>query len=157
MSIRCFVVFATFLLFLPAGCGYRFVDPLPASEYALVSVMNATAEAGLASQFEEAMRRSGGFREGSVNELSVAITSFHESVESVGSAGSPVRQELAMEVAWKVRGPGSAQTASGKETVVRSYPYSTDPSMLDWNRSAAVRLLIQTATQKVLERLGGQP
>jgi len=157
MISRCLAVLSAFFIFIPAGCGYRFVDPLPASEYALVSVMNATAEAGLASQFEEAMRRSGGFKEGSANELSVTITRFNEGVESVGSSGSPVRQELTMEVAWKAEGPRPGRVTSGKETVVQSYPYSTDPATLDWNRSAAVRLLIQTATGKVLESLGGQP
>ena len=71
--------------------------------------------------------------------------------------GFTAEERATMEVAWKAEGPRPGLVTSGKETVVQSYPYSTDPATLDWNRSAAVRLLIQTATGKVLESLGGQP
>lgn len=147
--------FAIFLVLFPVGCSYRFVDPFPASDYALVSVRNATGEAGLASLLEEEMRRRGAFKERSANRLSVTVTVFTETVESVRSDGSPVRQKLTMDVAWKVEGTQPAQATFGKEVVVRSYPYSAVLPTLDWNRSAAVRLLTEMAARSILERLGG--
>jgi len=157
MTHRYLSLFLILLVLVPAGCSYRFVDPFPASDYALVSVRNATEEAGLASMLEEEMRRSGGFKERSANRLSVTITDFTESVESVSSDGIPVRQKLTMDIAWKVEGTQTAQATFGKEVVVREYAYSTDLTTLDWNRSAAVRLLTELAARSVFERLGGQP
>ena len=150
-----FLIF--FLILLPAGCSYRFVDPFPASDYALVSVRNSTGESGLAVLLEEEMRRSGGFKERSANRLSVTVTGFNETVESVSSDGFPVRQRLTIKVAWKVEGPQSAQAIFGKETASRTYPYSTDLPTLDWTRSAAVRLLTELAASRILEDLGEQP
>ena len=34
---------------------------------------------------------------------------------------------------------------------------SAEPSMLDWNRSAAVRLLTEMAARRLLENLGDRP
>ena len=157
MKLRCLCIFTILLFLLPAGCGYRFVDPFPASDYALASVKNATGEADIASLLEDEMRKTGGFKERSANRLSVTITGFSETVESVDSAGVPVRQKLTMDVAWKVEESRSAQGTFGKEVVVRSYPYSNDFTTLDWNRRAAVRLLTEMAARSVLERLGEQP
>jgi len=150
-------IFLVLLVLLQAGCAYRFVDLSRPSGYDLVSVRNTTAEAGLARMLEEEMRRNGGFRESSAERLSVTVSGFNESVESVSSSGSPVRQKLTMEVAWKVEGSKSAKVTFGKKVVTRSYPYSKDTSTLDWNRSAAVRLLTGLAARSVLEGLGRQP
>jgi hypothetical protein len=141
-------------IFIQSGCSYRFVQPFPASDYALVKVGNSSPEAGLAPLLEEELRRNGGFHKRSANLLSVTVTDFSETVESVSSSGSPVRQKLSMEVAWKVERTSSSKAVSGKETVVRSYPYSADPSTLDWNRSAAVRLLTEMAARRILENFG---
>jgi hypothetical protein len=157
MTLRYLNILTILILLFPAGGGYRFVDPFPASDYTLVSVRNATEEAGLATLLEEEMRRNGGFQERSANRLSVTVTRFTERVESVSSEGTPVRQKLTMDVAWKVEGSQSAQAAFGQETIERSYPYSSDLLTLDWNRSAAVRLLMETAARRVLDNLGGQP
>ena len=157
MIYRYLSILIFFLILLPAGCSYRFVDPFPASDYALVSVRNSTGESGLGVILEEEMRRSGGFKERSANRLSVTVTGFNETVESVSSDGSPVRQKLAINVAWKVEGPKSAQAVFGKETASRTYPYSTNLPTLDWNRSAAVRLLTELAASRILEGLGEQP
>ena len=157
MTSRYLCIFTICLILFPTGCSYRFVDPFPASDFALVLVRNATEEAGLASLLEEEMRRSGGFKERSANRLSVTITGFTESVESVNSDGIPVRQKLTMDIAWKVEGTQTAQATFGKEVVVQSYPWSNDLITLDWNRSAAVRLLTELAARSVFERLGGQP
>jgi hypothetical protein len=157
MTYRYLSLVLILLVLLPAGCSYRFVDPFPASEYALASVRNATGEAGLATLLEEEMLKYGGFKERSANRLSVTVTGFTETVESVSSDGIPVRQKLTMDVAWKVEGTQSAQTTFGKEVAVRSYPYSTDLSTLDWNRSAALRLLTEMAARNIFERLGEQP
>ena len=154
LASRYLIVFMTLPVLLTAGCSYRFVDPFPAGSYALVSVRNATTEAGLAPMLEEEMRRNADFRESSANRLSVMISGFTETVESVSSDGIPVRQKLTMDVTWKAEGK---QSSSGKEVVVRSYPYSKDPPTLDWNRSAAVRILTEMAARSVLENLGGQP
>jgi hypothetical protein len=154
MTSRYLGILAILLILFQTGCSYRFVDPFPASNYALVSVRNATSEPGLASLLEEEMRRNGDFRELSANRLSITVSAFLETVESVSSDGTPVRQKLTMYVAWKAEG---TQSVSGKEVAVRSYPYSTDPPTLDWNRSAAIRLLTEMAARSVLENFGGQP
>ena len=157
MNCRNLKLFTILFLLLPSGCGYRFVDPLQASGYALVSVRNVTEEAGLAPLLEEEMRRVGGFREQSEKRVHVAVTKFGEAVESVSSEGLPVRQKLTMEVKWRVEAGPSLPSASGTELVSRSYPHVTEPTSLDWNRSAAVRLLTQSAAQSILESLGEQP
>jgi len=154
MTNRYVFIVAILLILFPAGCSYRFVDPFPASDYALASVRNSTPEAGLANMLEEQLRRNGAFRERSANKLSVTVSGFSEIVESVSSDGIPVRQKLTMDVAWKAEG---ARSVSGKEVVVRSYPYSNVLSTLDWNRSAALHILTEMAARKVLENLGGQP
>lgn len=154
MTCRCFRILLLAAISIQTGCSYRFVQPFPASDYALVRVGNSSAEAGLAPLLEEELRRNGGFQEHSASLLSVTVTDFTETVETVSSSGSPVRQKLSMEVAWKVEGTSSSEVVSGKETAVRTYPYSADPSTLDWNRNAAVRLLTEMAARRVLENLG---
>jgi hypothetical protein len=157
MTNRYLGILTVFLILFPTGCGYRFVNPFPASDYALVSVRNSTGESGLGVILEEELRTYGGFRKSSANRLSVTVTSFTETVESVSSAGLPVRQELTISVDWKVEGTQSAQAVLGEETTSRSYPYSTDLPTLDWNRNAAVRLLTETAARSVLHSLGEKP
>ena len=103
---------------------------------------------------EEMLRKNGGFKESSGNRLSVTVTGFTETVESIGSSGTPVRQKLTMEIAWKIQRTRSAQTTSGSEVVSRSYPYSADLSTLDWNRNAAVSLLAEMGAMKILQSLG---
>ena len=154
MKCRCLIILWLSMIFIQAGCSYRFVDPFPASDYALVSVGNSSPEAGLAVLLEEELRRNGGFQKHSANLLSVTVTDFSETVDSVSSSGTPVRQKLTMEVAWKVETASSSEAVFGKEKAVRSYPYSPDPTTLDWNRSAAVRLLTETAARRVLENIG---
>ncbi len=44
--------------------------------------------------------------------------------------------------------------AGGTEVVDRSYPYSADLSTLDWNRSAAIRLLSEMAARSILDNFG---
>lgn len=142
------------LLVLTAGCGYRFVDPFPASDYALDPVRNATAEPGLASYLEEEMLATGVFRGGAPRSLSLVVVEFGEEVDSVDSGGRPVRQKLTMTVAWKVDGPESARADFGREEVSRTYPYSAEPVTLQWNRDAAVRLLVEAAARKILLTIG---
>jgi len=157
MTYRYLSVFTILLVLFPAGCSYRFVAPFQASDYALVSVGNSSGEAGLALLLEEELMKRGGFREHSANRLSVTVTGFTETVDSVSSNGLPVRQKLSINIAWKVEGTQSAQTVFGKETASQTYPYSTDLSTLDWSRGAAVRLLVETAGRFVIEGLGELP
>jgi hypothetical protein len=157
MTARLPIIFLIFALFAAGGCSYRFIDPFPASEYVLESVRNATSEAGLAGLLETELRRHGGFRKSGAYRLNVAIIRFEETVESVGSSGSPVRQKLLMEVAWKVDGSMLGQPALGSKVVDRTYPYSADLTTLDWNRGAALRLLAETAARSILEGLGVRP
>jgi len=142
------------MVLFTVGCSYRFVDSTPASDYALVSVRNATSEPDLASLLEEEMRRNGGFSRRSESRLSITVSNFTERVGSVSSGGIPVRQNLTMEVAWKVEGTQLKQATFGKEVAAQSYPYSADLPTLDWNRNAAIRLLTEKAARSVLERLG---
>ena len=116
-----------------------------------------TAAKVLNESSEEELRRIGGFKERSTNRLSIIITGFTESVDSVGSSGVPVRQKLIMEVSWKVEGKGTSHATFGREVVTRTYPYSADVVTLDWNREAALRLLSEMAARGVLMRLGEQP
>ena len=157
MSSRNLNILAILCFLFTAGCGYRFVDAYAATDYALVAVKNATEEAGLALLLEGELRKRGGFRENSGNRLSIVVTGFDETVESVSSSGTPVRQLLTMDIVWKVEGQTPDDVTSGRRTVSRSYPYSADPVTLDWNRSTAVRLLTEMTARSVLEDLRGQP
>jgi hypothetical protein len=120
-------------------------------------VRNATPEPGLAADLEEALRMSGGFRKSSSNELSITVSRFTESVDSIGSSGLPVRQKLTMDIAWKVEGSLPGQATFGSKTVNRTYPYSAVPSTLDWNRGAAIHLLTEMAAREILNELGLVP
>lgn len=157
MIYRFLCLLTALFILSPSGCGYRFVDPLPGAGFALVSVGNSTQEPGLSQLLEEELRREGGFTERSSNRLSVVVTGFSETVDSVSSEGGIMRQKLTIELAWKVDGPQSSSASSGTETVSRSYPYSADPPTLDWNRGAAVKLLAKLAARQLLERLGELP
>jgi hypothetical protein len=157
MTYRYLIIFTIFLVLFPAGCSYRFVDPFPVYEYALISVRNSTAEAGLAVLLEEEMRKIGGFKDRSDNRLSVTVTGFTERVESVSSDGIPIRQKLTIIVAWKIEGEQPAQAVFGSDTASRTYPWSSDLPTLDWYRSAAVRLLTEAAASRILAGLGEQP
>jgi len=157
MTTRLPVAALIIALLFPGGCSYRFVNPFPASEYTLETVRNSTSEPGLAGLVEAELKRNGGFKDSGIFSLSVSITRFEETVESVGSSGSPVRQRLLMEVAWKVEGARQEQTTFGNEIVERTYPYSGDLATLDWNRNAAIRLLAEMAARNLLEGLGVRP
>ena len=139
------------------ACTYRFADPFPASNYDLVSVTNSTAEPGLGPVLEEELRLAGGFTPGSNARLYVTATRFTQQVETVSSTGTPVRQKLILEVAWKVEGSHRSEAVFGNETVRELYPYSDDPASLEWNRNAAVKLLARTAAELVIRRLEGTP
>ncbi len=139
------------------ACTYRFVDPFPARSYDLVSVANSTAEPGLGGVLQEEMRLKGGFTPGAQSRLYLTVTRFTQQVETVSSSGTPVRQKLSMEVAWKVEGGHRSEAVFGKETAREVYPYSPDPSSLDWNRKAAVKLLAGRVADLVIRRLEGAP
>jgi hypothetical protein len=157
MNPRPAPIILVIILLFTAGCSYRFVDPFPASEFDLESVRNATSEPGLAGLLEDELRRNGGFKDSAIYRLNVAVTRFEESVDSVGSSGSPVRQKLVMEVAWKIEGARLAQAVLGNKVIDRTYPYSADLTTLDWNRNAALRLLAETAAREILEDIGARP
>ncbi len=139
------------------ACSYRFVDPFPARSYDLISVTNSTAEPDLDGVLEEEIRLKGGFTHGAQSRLYLTVTRFTQQVETVSSSGTPVRQKLSMEVAWKVEGAHRSQAVFGKETAREVYPYSLDPSSLDWNRKAAVKLLASAVADLVIRRLEGTP
>ena len=139
------------------ACTYRFVDPFPARSYDLVSVANSTAEPGLGGVLQKEMRLKGGFTPGAQSRLYLTVTRFTQQVETVSSSGTPVRQKLSMEVAWKVEGVHRSQAVFGKETAREVYPYSLDAASLDWNRKAAVKLLAKAAADLVIRRLEGAP
>ncbi len=139
-----------------SACTYRFADPFPARNYDLVSVANSTAEPGLSGILEEELRLKGGFTPGAQSRLYLTVTRFTEQVETVSSSG-PVRQKLSMKVAWKVEGEHRSEAVFGEETAKEVYPYSRDPSSLDWNRKAAVKLLAKAVADLVIRRLEGAP
>ncbi|MDT8396553.1 MAG: hypothetical protein RRA32_08955 [bacterium] len=149
---------AVIVILALSACAYRFADPFPARNYDLVSVTNSTAEPGLSRVLEEELRLTGGFTPGSGSRLYVTATRFTEQVETVSSAGTPVRQRLALEIAWKVEGEGHrSEAVFGNEGVREIYPYSADPASLDWNRKATVKLLAKKAADRVIRRLEGAP
>jgi hypothetical protein len=101
-----------------SACTYRFADPFPARSYDLMPVTNSTAEPGLGPILEQELRLTGGFTPGAGSLLYVTVTRFTEQVETVSSAGTPVRQRLTMEVAWKVEGGHRSEAVFGKEGAV---------------------------------------
>jgi hypothetical protein len=145
------------VLLVATACTYRFADPFPASKYDLVSVTNSTSEPGLSLVLEEELRIAGGFTPGSDARLYVAATRFTQQVETVSSDGTPVRQKLILDVAWKVEGSNRSEAVFGNETVKELYPYTADPASLEWNRKAAVKLLARAAAELVIRRLEGTP
>ena len=144
-------------LILIAGCGFRFVDPFPGKDYTLSDVRNVTAEPELDRILTEGFHEVGSFDPDSPNQLSVIVIRFEESVAAVDSDGLTVRQRLRMEVSWRVQRAHDSQAIFGKETVTKTYPYSNDPVSLDWNRSAAIRFLANSAAQRVMDRLEDSP
>lgn len=148
---------AVFLALLLAACGYRFVDPSPGGDYALTEVRNITSEPGLDRILTEGLHDLGTFNPRAKNRLTVIVTRFTEIVGSVSSSGKTIRERLKLEVEWKVQGADDSEAIFGKAAVTRTYPYSEDPVTLDWNRSAAIRLLANAAAEKVLDGLGGLP
>jgi len=156
--MRRLIVITTVLIFvLTTSCGYRFVDPFPGKAYALGEVKNVTAEPGLDRVLAKGFRECGSFDPDSKNRLTVVVTRFEETVAAISSGGVPIRQRLKMEVSWKVQGEQQSQATFGKEMATKTYPYSSDPAALDWNRSAALRFLANTAAERVLERLEASP
>jgi len=151
--ITCLVSF----LLVTTACTYRFADPFPASKYDLVSVTNSTSEPGLSMVLEDELRLAGGFTPGSDARLYVTATRFTQQVDTVGSDGTPVRQKLTLDVAWKVEGSHRSEAVFGNETVRELYPYTGDPASLEWNRSAAVKLLARAVAELVIRRLEGTP
>jgi hypothetical protein len=146
-----------FLALLAVSCGYRLVDPTPGDGYALIQVRNVTPEPGLDRTLTRELDDLGSFDPKARNRLSVVITRFEEAVGSVSAGGVTVRERLKLEVEWKVQGSDNSSSASGKETVTGTYPYSDDPVALDWNRSAAIRLLSNDAAQRILDQLERLP
>jgi hypothetical protein len=145
------------LVLVTTSCGYRFVDPSPGGDYALINVRNATPESGLERILAERLRDLGSFNPKAKNRLTVIVTRFEEAVGTVSSGGTPVRERLKMDVQWKVQGPDDSRATYGKEAVTNTYPYSDDPVTLDWNRSAAIRFLVNSAVERILDRLEGPP
>jgi len=137
------------------SCGYRFVNTSPGEGYALAEVRNMTGEPGLDKMLEESFRGMGSFDSTAEKSLYVIVTGFGEAVAAVSSEGITVRERLKMDVEWKVRSPGGSQAIFGKETLSKTYPYSEDAASLEWNRSAAIRLLVNSAAERILDRIEG--
>jgi hypothetical protein len=142
-----------FLALLTASCGYRFVDPAPGEGYVLIDVRNVTPEPGLHSILARDLSDLGSFDPEAEYGLRVVVTRFAETVDSVSSGGITVRQGLKLEVEWRVQGSDNSAVESGMETATGTYLYSDDPTVLDWNRSAAISALSRAAAQRILERL----
>ena len=157
MMRRLIVLISISVLVLTVSCGYRFVDPFPGKGYALGEVRNVTSEPGLDRILTQGFRDFGSFDQDSEYRLTVVVTRFEETVAAISSGGVPIRQSLRMEVSWKVQGYRESEGIFGREVATKTYPYSDDLAILDWNRSAALRLLANEAAEQVLGRLGATP
>ena len=157
MKMRTFLTCLVVSMMALTACTYRFADPFPARDYDLLSVSNSTAEPGLGNILEEELRLVGGFTSGSDSRLYVTATRFSQQVETVSSAGTPVRQKLTLDLSWKVEGTHRSEAVFGSETVTELYPYSPDAASLDWARNAAIRLLARNAAGLLIRKLEGTP
>ncbi len=145
-----------------AGCGYRFAAP---PVLALAPVGNSTEEAGLGPLLAEAFRAEGagggGWQaRGPLPLLQAAASSLRETPLGLTADALPVRQELTLEVEWRLlpaSSPASDPLGSGKETVSRSYAWDPDPVICDRRRSAALVLLSRSAARAILLRAGRRP
>ena len=139
------------------SCGYRFVDPSPGGNYALAEVRNVTSEPDLDTIMTQALHDLGSFNPKGDNTLTVIVTDFQEGVAAVSSSGMIVRERLKIEVQWKIIGSDGSRGTFSRESFSKTYPYSNDPVTLNWNRSAAIRLLINSAADYILGGLGEYP
>lgn len=141
------------LALVVVSCGYRFVDPSSGPNYALAEVRNITAEPGLDRILSDGLNDLESFHPEALNRLTIIVTHFDETVAAVDSEGLTIRERLKLEIDWKVQGADGSQATFGKEIVTKTYPYSEDPATLNWNRSAAIRLLTNSAAERILDRL----
>jgi hypothetical protein len=149
------IAWTVFFTLTTVSCGYRFVDPSPGGDYVLASVGNRTQEPGLDRMLKEKLNDLGSFNSNGDKSLSIVITRFEEAVSTINSEGKTVRERLKMDLEWKIQGTKSSRAASGKGTVTKTYPYTEDSAALDWNRSAAVGLLVDSAAELILDRIEG--
>ncbi len=123
------------------GCGYRLVDPISFSDLLLGEIKNTTPEPQLQILMEESLRSIGIVEGKGKTRLFIAITGFKDRVDSISSTGTTIRQRISMDFFWRVGEEGSSESTFGEESVSLSYPYSSDLTILDWNRKAALKQL----------------
>lgn len=142
------------LMLLAGGCGYRFVDPVHTGDLRLAGVKNSSSEPTLEHLLEEALRTAGIRQSNSGAGIHLVITEFTDRVSSISSSGSPIRQRVSMTVFWRIGEKRGDDNLFGQESASLSYPYSTDPVTLDWNRGAAIRRLCQKLADQLKSKAG---
>ncbi len=152
---RKFCVLIITVIFLVAGCGYRFVGTYRGEGFSLDYVKYTTHQPRLDAVFEDALAEEAGLvRKEGRKKLAVVVDSFSEEAESVSAAGTPLRQKLTMNIQWRVLGELGDKSLNGKVSRSRTYPHFTDPVSLDWQRNAAIKMLARDIVRELFDQLG---
>jgi outer membrane lipopolysaccharide assembly protein LptE/RlpB len=135
---------AILCLLLLSQCGYRAVRPYSGKDLSLNELRNVTEEPFLTEAMEEALAKVAGLRrDGGDRKVDLVITGFSERVQSVTSSGDPVRERISMTFEWRISGQSEDAGSPQRGDVSRTYLWSPDLNILDWNRRAAIRLLAE--------------
>ena len=139
-------------------CGYRAVRPYSGKAFSLNELMNVTEEPFLTEAMEEALVKVAGLRrDGGDPEIDFVITGFNERVQSVTSSGDPVRERISMTFEWRIAGQTDGADPAGRGNVSRTYVWTQDLNVLDWNRRAAIRLLAEDAAGVLADGIEESP
>jgi len=143
---------------LVSQCGYRAVRPYSGKDYSLGDLRNVTEEPFLTETLEEALAKVAGLRrDGGPREIDLVITGFSERVQSVASSGEPVRELISMSFEWRISGMPDGADLAGRGDVSRTYLWTQDLDVLDWNRQAGIRLLAEDAARFLSDHLEEAP
>jgi len=143
---------------LVSQCGYRAVRPFSGKDFSLGELRNVTEEPFLTEAMEEALAKVAGLRrDGGPRDIDLVITGFSERVGSVASSGEPVRERISMTFEWRISGIPEGADSVSRGDVSRTYLWTQDMNVLDWNRRAAVRLLAEDAARFLADHLEEAP
>jgi hypothetical protein len=150
---------ATFLcVLLVSQCGYRAVRPYSGNDFSLGELRNVTEEPFLTKALEESLAKVAGLRrDGGPQVIDLVITGFNERVGSVASSGEPVRQRISMTFEWRISEISEGADSVGSGDVSRTYLWTQDLDILDWNRRAGIQLMAEDAARFLADHLEESP
>lgn len=143
---------------LVSQCGYRAVRPYSGKDFSLGELRNITEEPFLTKALEEALAKVAGLRrDGGPRNIDLVITGFNERVGSVASSGEPVRERISMTFEWRISEISEGADSVDRGDVSRTYLWTQDLDILDWNRRAGIKLLAEDAARFLADQLEEAP